>query len=177
MPDTIRDRATLLTSLADNTTGAITPQVARDMLISVHGVYGSMYAEDNTTAQTFNIAPAIITCFNTATGFNGNSAGVTCDKANNKITVLTAGVYRCHFNASIVNGANGSIFKFYLRANGTEQAGGTYKKCANNDVVNVSCERLLVLAINTEITVYGESDTDTKAATLSDAMLNVHRIA
>jgi len=176
MADTIRTKSALITLLADNTTGAITEQVQRDVLVSVMGCYGEIYCEDNSTAQTAMITPAILTCWNTATGFNGLGVGVTPAKASNYITINNAGDYIIQFNAAITNAANGTTFKFYIHQNSTKLSGGTYTKPPNNDVVTVATHRLVTLAVNDNISIYVESNTDTKSLTVTDAVLSVRRI-
>jgi len=52
MADVVRTRAEMLTLLADNTTGAISAQDMRDILVSLHGVYGSLYVDSDVVSAS-----------------------------------------------------------------------------------------------------------------------------
>lgn len=55
MADTARTIAALLTLFADNTTGAISEQDTRDLIVSMPPSLGGMYAEANATATTLAV--------------------------------------------------------------------------------------------------------------------------
>lgn len=97
MSDTIRTRAQILLALADNTSGDITPQIIRDLLVSVLGVYGTIKAVANTTIQTMATATSAKVEHFTKDGL---AVGETPDYATNKITLDNSGTYIVFSQAS-----------------------------------------------------------------------------
>jgi len=175
MADTIRSREALLALLADNTSGDIRPQDVRDVLVSVHGVYGGLYIQDNATTQAgIDLNPVKMT------GWEGNLSanGVSPDFVNNQITVLTTGVYLCFVQISFA-GQSSTEFHGHLRVNGNEQVEGWHRKLGTGgDVGSASFTALKVLNANDILTIYIESDDGGGANfTPMDAQFIVHRIA
>lgn len=88
MSDTIRTTADLLTALADNTVGAITPQTCRDAILTMQsgiGVLSGLAAEASRPVG----GPTQITGYTT----EFSSSDVTADAAAGTLTVGTAGIY------------------------------------------------------------------------------------
>lgn len=175
MADTIRSRAALLTLLADNSTGAISPQDLRDTVVSLHGVYGALYVADGATAQTgITTTPAKLTGF----AANGPSAGATPDHTNDQLTVGTDGVYLVWFAVS-ATGTAATLFQFRLRVGGVENNfGGRLEFNATPDEAQTSFVALVSLSAGDVLTVYVESDAGGGASlTVHDASLVVFRVA
>lgn len=174
MADTIRARADLLTLLANNTIGAIGAQDMRDVVVSLHGVYGMIYVDDGSTDQT-GIGTALVKL----TGFanNGIAVGTTPDHTNDQITVGTAGVYLVGLQASF----SGSIlaeFKAYIYKNMANTGFGFHRKLGTlGDVGSASVAALVALAANDTVSVYVASDGTNKTLRLVDGQLIVYRIA
>lgn len=98
MADIPKTRSQLLTLLADNITGAITPQVIRDFLVSVFGIYGSIKAVDNAVPQSLVLStPAKLITYSK----NGLSVGVTPDYANGEVNLPNGGSYILFAQASM----------------------------------------------------------------------------
>lgn len=176
MADTIRDRAAILALFADNTSGDISAQDARDMIVSVHGVYGMLYVAAGAAAQSLTTTAAKLTGF----AANGPNAGTTPDHANDQLTVGTAGVYLIHGQFSAI-GETGTEYTLTLRKNGaavTEIATGFTASLVVGDVHSCSFCGLLSCAANDVLTVYGESnDAGGADLTLQNAQLTVYRVA
>lgn len=175
MADTIRDRSAILALFADNTAGAISPQDARDMIVSVHGVYGDLRVEGGAVAQTgIGTTPVKMTGWDT----DGLSSGTTLDSTtDDDITVGTSGVYRVSFHISF-DGSASEVFEFEIAKGGT----GTGIKCraetnATPDQVVASCEGLVSCAASDEITVLVNAGAASKQITPIEAQLVVQRVA
>jgi len=176
MADTIRDLTALLALLADNTSGDISPQDMRDVLVSLHGVYGEIYVADGSTAQSsLGTTPTKMTGF----AANGESSGTTPDHTNDQITVGTAGKYLVDFDVSF-SGTGGATMKFHLRVNDGEQAKAALvrKLGVGGDVGNAGFACIMSLSANDVLTVYVETDNagGTDSITPEDAHLRVRRI-
>ena len=173
MTDTIRDRDTLLALLADNSSRDISPQDIRDMLVSVHGVYGGLYVQDGVMAQAgVGITPAKMT------GWAGNlpAAGMTPDHANDQVTVGTDGVYVAWCQVSFI-GAASTEYQAHLRVNGAEQAEG-WHAAGGIDPVGAGFVAVKSLSAADILTVYIESDdAGGQDFTPADAQLVVFRVA
>jgi len=173
MADTIRDRTDLLALLADNTSRDISPQDMRDVLVSTHGVYGGLYVQDGSTAQTgVDTTPAKMT------GFAGNmtAAGTTPDHTNDQITVLTDGVYLVWCQISFT-GAASTEYQAHLRVDAVEQEEGFHVEGATTAVAG-GFVAVKSLSANEVLTVYIESDdAGGQNFTPVDAQLVVFRVA
>lgn len=115
MVDTIRTRAQVLALLADNVTGDISPQDVRDMLVSLFGVYGSIYVKDAVAGQVPGVTPVKLLAFTT----NGLSNGLTPDHTNDRLTVpdaQSAGDYIVFFQCAF-SGTNNATFQFEFYLN------------------------------------------------------------
>lgn len=175
MADTIRTLTALLALLADNTTGDISPQDIRDMLVSVHGVYGGIYIADGSTAQTgIDTTPTKMTGWTT----NAISAGTTPDQANNEIVVGTDGVYVVFMTMSFSGSVN-TTFEGHLRINDDESYAGLHRKLsAGGDVGSAPLIGLVLLSEDDELSIYIESDAGGGASmTPVDAQFIVFRVA
>lgn len=176
MVDTIRDRATLITLLVDNVSGDISAQDMRDVLVSVHGVYGQIYVTGGAAAQSLTTTPAKLSGFTA----NGLGVGATPDHTNDQITVGTDGVYLVMGQFSAIS-ETGTTYILKLRNNAVAVDQATAKFTGSmtvGDVISASFVGLANLSANDVLTVYGESD-DAGGAnlTLVEAQLVAHRLA
>lgn len=176
MADTIRSRAALLALLADNTTGDISPQDMRDVLVSIHGVYGEIRVEAGAAAQgSISTTPAKITGWNTT----GLAAGTTPDHAtDNDISVLSDGIYRVTFSLSISAPTASTKFSFEVYKNGS--ATGIVAELTTNatpDEFIVAGGGLISCSANDNIELYVYADAGSKSITPTEGQLVVHRIA
>lgn len=174
MTDTIRTKAELLALLADNTTGDITPQDIRDMLVSLMGVYGGIKIVDGITAQS-GITPTP----ETLTGWEVNSPsnGVSPDYSTGQITVDHDGVYLVTAQVSF-SGTLNTTFTVHVRIDGVEQDEGLHRKMGTGgDVGSASLMAIISLSEGNVLTLYVQSDAGGGASmTPVDAQFMITRI-
>jgi hypothetical protein len=104
MVDTVRTMAALQTLLADNTTGAITPQAVRDMLVSVFAysspISGSFLSPVNGT-YTIDISAT--------EGYTINSLFITMSSGTLTLTVRINGVAVTGMSALAISSAQSTF--------------------------------------------------------------------
>jgi len=173
MADTIRTRAALLALLADNTTGEISAQDLRDMLVSIFGVYGVIKCIDRSTPQT--VADGVAEKLeNFCT--NGLAVGMTPDKDNNQITVDKTGVYVLCFAASIEsNVVNTTIYAHFAIDAGIEDGGFHQKIAPGGDVGSGACFDIVLINAAEVLSILIEADNDC-TITMTDGQLVAVRI-
>lgn len=174
MTDTQRDTPTLQALFADNSSGKITAQMVRDLLVSVFGGYGWIYVENGATPQVVNVAAAKLTAF----AVNGvPSNGPVPDQANDQITVPLAGDYFAHGEFAL-SGTAARTVQFQLRKNGVAVAGvrSRAKFDAAGDLLEVSFSGPVTCAANDVLTVFVAADVDGTSITVVDATLSIRRV-
>jgi len=172
MADTVRTRSALLTLLADNTSRDISPQDMRDVLVSVHGVYGGLYVQDGSTLENVTSAAKM-------TGWAGNmaSAGTTPDHTDDSIEVGTDGIYLIWHQMSCLTATASVTFQGHLRIDGVEQVEGWHQKFgATSEENQVGFVALKSLSSGEKITVYLECS-GVGTLTPVDAQLVCFRVA
>ena len=173
MVDTIRDKSTLLTLLADNVNGDISAQDVRDMLVSLHGVYGAIYVTGGVTEQTgISGTPVKITGF----AADGISSGTTPAHANDQITVGVAGDYKISAQLSF-SGSASKTFLFEIRVDDITTVYTFERKLgAGGDIGSGSMVGLLTLAANAVVSVYVSSSDGGTSITIGDGQLIVEKV-
>ncbi len=174
MTDTQRDTSTLATLLADNSSGRITAQILRDVLVSVFGGYSWIYVESAAVAQVANIAAAKLTAF----AVNGTpSNGPVPDAPNDQITTPIAGDYLAEADFALT-GTAGRTLQFQLRKNGVAVPGARSRAKFDSagDLLEISFAGLVTCAANDVLSVYVSADVDTTSITVVDASLVVRRV-
>ena len=117
MADTAKSLSDLQALFADNDSGNISPQDLRDFLVSSLGAYAEIRTDDGSTAKgSIGTTPLVLDTWSND-GENGESAGLTADKANDKITLDIEGKYEIHFQCSMI-GTNGQQFDFEIYVDG-----------------------------------------------------------
>lgn len=121
------------------------------------GTYGTIYVFDGVTAQTVatGTTPTLLTCWNTATGFNGVANDMTPAKASNKITVTRAGTYRVAYNLSYTCNTDLTTWEFYCFSGGAEAVnmGTRFTSAVGVNNVTVSAAGYFAIAANADIDV------------------------
>lgn len=175
MSDTIRTRAQLQSLLADNAPNKeITAQRIRDFLVSVLGVYGGIYVNDNATGQGTTTTPAPITAFDQ----NSPAAGVTPDSANDKLTIDADadGDYLIICQLSF-SGTNNASFEFEFYLNGSPTGYKMDRKLGSGgDVGSGTMFGLASIAAADEIEVYVAAVSGTPTIVVEQAQLFAIRI-
>ena len=120
--DTEKTRAALVTELADNSTGEITPQTLRDLLASVDSAYGGLYIS----------TPAAVTMVASATDYlvGGVTTLVPGTKnftmpSNMRLTSGSTSSRWSTIRASFTMSTDtaGTIYKFSVYKNGVKESG------------------------------------------------------
>lgn len=173
MSDTPRTLATLLGLLADNTSGNITPQVMRDLLVSLYPSRGQLeLAPGGSAATTF-----------TGTGVYTPVAGTTVlDTAVCTSCVSMPGngqlrwekgsthVLNAHALLEVLPAANNKRFTFAFAKNGTaipELSMTYYYGNLSGNPAAVMLSGLIPIAEDDILSVVVKNDTDTTALTAS----------
>lgn len=155
MADTQRTRAQLLTLLADNATGEISPQDLRDMLVSLFGVYGIISLKGNTTGQAFTAdSAAKITNWQA----NGLAVGMTPDYANNELQVDETGTYVVLGLITSASNGGGTHFEIQIRIDGVAKEDNDHELAAGGDHILIAVIDLLALNAGEKISLWGEAD-------------------
>jgi hypothetical protein len=115
MVDTIRTMAALQSLHADNTTGDISPQDNRDVIVSaMTGGHGGIYVANGSTAQTgVTTADTLMTGFATV---SGEASGCTENLINDRIDLGRVGLWLVSFHCSFT-GAAAVEYTWTLRFN------------------------------------------------------------
>jgi len=173
MADTPRGLTALLALFADNTTGNISPQDYRDLIVSCLGVYGSLNCFEQAHAQDNPDTGAKITCFDV----NGDSHGTTPDHTDDSITIDVAGEFDIYFQCSFSGTANSTV-KFRLRIDGAEQLlGCTRKLGTGGDIGSASFfAPAVALSAAEVITVYMEADGATDDFVIQDCQFGCRMV-
>lgn len=124
MAQTERDLATIQTSLADNVSGAITPEDVRDAVASVGGGYAGLLLTSAGAPQVLaGVAqtPLAITQYDvrSAQSADVNDDGSAADAGTGIITVNAAGLYHVDFFTSFSLNANNRTVTFRSFLNGS----------------------------------------------------------
>jgi len=156
MADSKRTRAQLLALLVDNSTGEISPQDMRDLVVSLFGVYGSIKAVDNAVVQAMTAAtPAKVTNYTK----NGLAVGTTPDYANNQIALPNGGTYLLYAQASIKSSVADVALNGRLAIDGSAIDGRFDMELVNADevasglcldVIAITAAQVLSLRIETD---------------------------
>jgi len=144
MADTIRTRAQILALIADNSTGEISPQDLRDMMVSLMGVYGAILDTANGSAQTVAAAvPEKLTNFTE----NGLAVGMTPDFANNDLQVDYTGVYQVFGKVALQATANNADVELHTRVDGVEDPAGSHTQLGSSGSV-ASATWMNIISLN-----------------------------
>ncbi len=156
MVDTIRERSAILALLPDNTSGEISPQDLRDMVVSVWGVYGGMAFYNNSSTQSFNTSQTTLARFDISLG----GVGTTIDLPNDRITFDTGGVYLLNFQMTVAAMNPGTKYSFHAAINGTRVNGLSTAVCSQSasDIFSCSICGLITVTSTQILTILGESD-------------------
>ncbi len=175
MADTSRTRAALLTLLANNSTGAISEQDLRDMLVSIMGDYGSVFCEEASTAQSsLSATPAKLTCFDE----DGPANGITPAHGSDQLTIGTTSVYEVGFNGTFTGSASATFdFHFYVDGVKANKGGVEHEFTAAVEKASIAVTAILSLTAAEVLTVYVNADASSKSVTFTQAQLYARRIA
>lgn len=173
MADTIRTRADLQTLLADNTTGDISPQDHRDVLVSVLGVFGQLYSHDSVAGLTVGTSPVTVEW---ATA--GLYDGITLDAANEKMTLAAGhdGTYEVHVQMSFT--ASQATYEVHVYKNAVEQThlADKFKVTDAGDIHSCSIHGFIELVSTDDVLVKIEADGAAKTFTMAHGQFCIKRV-
>jgi hypothetical protein len=114
--------------------------------------YGEIYIDNGHTTQTLTTSFAKVTAFNDADhGVNGLSNLMTSDKANSKITITTAGVYKVH---AVFSGQSTKVSVVYMAifVDGVEQNNVEAEvNTVENGFLQLCADGILSIAVNKDV--------------------------
>jgi hypothetical protein len=174
MADTAKDLAALQTLLADNTSGAISPQDLRDFLLSVLSGYGHISVLGGATNQgSISSTPAKVTAF-AADG--PSSSDVTPAHGDDSITAGLAGKYETNFQGSF-SGTASKTFLIRAYVDGVVTTIGCSRKLGTGgDVGSCSFTGILNLTAGQVVTAYVSSSDGGTDFLLVDGQLSLKRV-
>lgn len=174
MADTIRTLAALQAILPDNTSQQISPQDARDFLVSALGVFAQVYTQGGVTGYSVGTSPVVV-----AFASDGVEDGMDADAANDRITVPSGCegdllvVFQCSFS-----GTASTQWTFSLTKNGVAQNAATcgVKLNASGDMVSCGFAAVITAAAADYLQVTVTADGASKTFTPSALQLVARRI-
>lgn len=177
MADTQRTLASLQSLLADNSTGAISEQDERDMLVSCYRRgHGSIAVSAGATAQT-----SVSTTFVKLTAFAVESSGAlavlcTPSHSGDTVTVTEGGVWAVHFSCSFLT--SGGLWTFAIFANAADSGFHAVVDTDNlvGDNLHVSIHGLVSISASQVIEVRVKNNTAGEDITVIAAQLMVERV-
>lgn len=172
MADTRRTLSALQTILADNTSGDISPQDIRDMLVSVTPPYGGVSLEGNATATT-------ISTVSTPVVADWDSGGTQTAVRNFTVTsggrITYSGTPDTHahvvINLSLFVTINASKeINVYIYKNGTTQIGShlalTTQGNGEKESTAIHCDTMM--STNDYLELWVSNETDSNDITIED---------
>ena len=178
MADTVRTLAELLVLLADNTSGAISEQDMRDVVVSLSPAHGGMYistAIETSIAGTSTDGSNAVKALGTTTAFA--SLQDMDMPASNRLRYTGAAnrLFTIQVAISTIAAANSKVFGWYLAKNGTviTESLITRKQGTGADVGALALLWQIELAQNDYIEVFLEDQTDTTNATMNQMIMGM----
>lgn len=136
----------------------------------VANVYGDIYVTGGSTGQAISSTPAKLTAF----AANGQSAGVTADHTNDRLTVATTGIYLVGFNVTLSVTSSSLNYKISARVDQvepTEKIIGELDFAATSVPGIITGSGLLSLTADEQVELYVDSSSSTPNITVREAHL------
>ena len=181
MAQTERPFSTIETLLADNATGAISPQDLRDAIASKMG-YGGLLLSTSGAGATLNgvdTNPTLIDVFDTITAQSSdvNTAGVVGTLASTySLTVGATGIYMVSFWASLSSSAIPRTLTFQLFIGGVVDVINLERYVSAADTGAVAFTQGCALTIGDVLDMRVFGNTGTTNLTFRGAGFSIHRI-
>jgi len=173
MPDTKRSLASLVTLLADNTSGAISEQDLRDMLVSMAPAMGAADMEANAGATTINTAGVYEVIAGTFVA-GGSPIEVTESATGGRLTYT--GTPDRHFlavaNFDMLTGSNNQVTSFQWFKNGSAIGAPLKRKVGTGtDIGAASIGTDIVMSTSDYLELKVTNDTSTATVTIQDCYI------
>lgn len=174
MADTQRSLPTLILAFAQNVTQAIRSQNFRDLVVSIFGGYGGMYATGG-GASTVNIAAAKYTGWTTSMPASGTTPDPT---TNEQVRVDVDGDFSIDVQMSLSTSVGARTVTAQVYVNGIALPGSKTKskQTTANDMESVTIHTIATLIMNDVVTVYLSADVDGTSVTVAEAQLRLKRV-
>ena len=178
MAETMRTWATISgTTLADNTTGDISPQDLRDAVYST-ACYGGMTVKDGApVTESITSTPAKATFW----AADLPSRGVVPDSTtDNDLTIPTGGDGDYQVTLTMcwdVSAVSSQVVQFHIRLNGAETGENITRTMASAAIGSGACSTILTLAAGDILTVYIEIAGTTRTLQVYSAGFIARRLA
>lgn len=174
MADTQRTTAALLVLLADNTSGAITPQHLRDVLVSLTGGYGGLCAAVAAGALSVGVTAVKITGWDTLQTQDGTV--VVGNLTDDDLDVSVGGIYAVAVSVSF-SGTADTTFTLIVYVNGVAtNVKAIAKMDAAGAVQSVSLSGLLSITAADTVDLRVLADGAAKSLTLQAGALSLRRV-
>lgn len=173
MADTPRSLATLLTLLADNTSGDITAQLIRDLTVSLYPSRGQLdLASGGAVATTFTASGVYVPVAGTTVLDTDVCSSCVTMPANGQLRFVKAQaqVLLAQAMLEVLPAANNKRFTFTFAKNGIALTKSPYTAFYGNlsgNPVGVYLAQLVPIVQNDIITLVVKNDTDTSGVTAS----------
>ena len=166
----------LVTTLADNSTGAISAQDVRDMGESLRIPFGQIYESANSTATTISDSVTYVEVAMSGTSLTAG-AYLFDEPANGRIryTGTNPMMLRVNCTATIITASGtAQVLRFALGKNGTADASSAveYKHLIAADQATVTCNLLVSVVQNDYVSLMVKNTTDTVNVTGTYLTLN-----
>ncbi len=150
MADEIKTRAELLALLDDSTRGgANQPQVLRDLLLTVHGIYAGLLIFNSSIPQTgITTVPTRLLNWSDV----DESDGVVAFAADDEVRLESEGIYVIFFQCCFRD-SNNVEYEFRLRQNNVNTPFRTGRKLAANDLGSCSLFGLVLGAAGDTLSI------------------------
>lgn len=173
MADTARSRTALQSVLADNTSGDISPQDLRDLLVSVFGGYGGLYCTAGASAQACTSTPAKLTSWNGTF----TSTDLTCSSSTDDITATVDSVVRASVSIAFTSGtATAVTFQIYKNGSAVTGAKSVSTVADTSETMAAHIDAVVSVSASDVITVY-VSTAASANVTVQEAQLVLSRLA
>ncbi len=178
MADAIRTQADLLTRLADNNTGAISPQDVRDLMVSLQGQMAQVSVAGNAVETSIATVSTYTEADLTGATLSEQSSviGSTDDfdmPATGRLRYLGATTRHFHISVSIsfTAAGNNKEFHFRLAKNGTPSAEAEVRRKVGTgtDVGSTAIHWITSLAQNDVLALYAQNVSDDTNLTIVSA--------
>ena len=177
MADTVRTRAEALALLPNNTTGEISPQDVRDVVVSLFGNYGEIGVTGGVQNQVTNSTPGV---FDKVTLYAANGieqGSVSPDPDNDQVTLTVAGTYLVIWDVSFT-GDNSTNYTGRIEKNGAALTFGKWVRSldSNNSLGHSTCFAFVEAEADDVITTAISSNKASSDFIVSEMTLTVFKV-
>jgi hypothetical protein len=181
MMDTERTTAEVLSLLANNVTGAISPQDMRDVVASCLGGYAGLLLSIGgaPVAQAVTTTDQVVTVFNIASAQSSTTFanGCSANPGTGELTIGVTGFYNVHFFLSVSSDVNNKIVHLTPYINGNIGLVEVDRKFGTqNDVGVIAMSGVVPYTAGDVVDVRARVETGTANLNWEAASFYIHRV-